>query len=87
MGTGYKNSLGRLDLKRPLAEIFTIIDESGFELLPIDINHILTNAGLAFHHYDPFDRLIIAQGITENLQIVTKDEKFELYPISLIWER
>lgn len=82
-----KNSLGRLNLGRPLADIFTIITETGFELLPIDLNHILTNTTLAFHHYDPFDRIIIAQAITENLLIITKDEKFDLYPVSLKWDK
>lgn len=82
-----KNSLGRLDLGRPLSDIFAIIDETGFELLPIDLNHILANAQLAFHHYDPFDRIIIAQAITENLQIITKDDKIDLYPVGLIWDK
>lgn len=81
-----KNSLGRLDLGKPLIELFSVIEDSGFELLPIDLTHILTNAKLPFHHYDPFDRVIIAQAVAEDLKIVTKDEKFQLYSPALIWK-
>jgi len=40
---------------------------------------------LMFHHRDPFDRLIIAQGITEKLPLIAKDEYFKSYPVELIW--
>jgi len=82
-----KNSLGRLDLHADLDRIFQIIDETGFELLPITVNHILTNSNLKFHHQDPFDRIIIAQAIHENLIIITKDEKFDKYNAPLIWKK
>jgi len=81
-----KNSLGRLDLGKPLVELFSIIEDSGFELLPIDINHVLTSATLPFHHHDPFDRIIIAQSLVEDIHIVTKDQKFQLYSTALIWK-
>ncbi|MCF0053750.1 type II toxin-antitoxin system VapC family toxin [Dyadobacter sp. LJ53] len=60
-----KNSLGRLELNAKLKEIFSIIDNTGFELLPITASHILANASLPHHHHDPFDRIIIAQSIEE----------------------
>ena len=62
-----KHSLGRLDLNSGLERIFQIIEETGFEILPITINQILKNAKLEYHHHDPFDRIIIAQAIYENL--------------------
>ncbi|MCF0039321.1 type II toxin-antitoxin system VapC family toxin [Dyadobacter fanqingshengii] len=82
-----KNSLGRLELHAELKEIFAIIDKTGFELLPITASHILTNAILPHHHHDPFDRIIIAQSIEENLLVVTKDEKFVNYEASIAWRR
>ncbi|MBI4945036.1 MAG: type II toxin-antitoxin system VapC family toxin [Bacteroidetes bacterium] len=82
-----KHSLGRLDLNSDLKNIFQIIENTGFELLPITLNQILTNAGLEYHHHDPFDRIIIAQAMYENLMIVSKDEQFKSYNISLIWEK
>ncbi len=80
-----KNSLGRLDFKKPIAKIFEIVDQSGFEILPLNIAHILRATSLPFHHHDPFDRMIIGQAIVEELTILTKDEKFPPYPVSLIW--
>ena len=82
-----KNSLGRLELHAELNEIFGIIDKTGFELLPITASHILANANLPHHHHDPFDRIIIAQSIEENLLVVTKDEKFGNYDASIAWRR
>lgn len=82
-----KQSLGRLDLNSDLEKIFRIIEETGFEVLPITVNQILENAKLNFNHQDPFDRIIIAQAIYENLSIVTKDEQFRNYKVPLVWEK
>ena len=82
-----KHSLGRLNLDSNLENIFQIIEKTGFEILPITPNQILINAGLPYHHQDPFDRIIIAQAILENLKIVSKDGQFENYHVSLIWEK
>jgi PIN domain nuclease of toxin-antitoxin system len=40
---------------------------------------------LPFHHRDPFDRLIIAQGISEKLSILSDDPLFDSYPIQRLW--
>ena len=65
--------------------IFEIVEQSGFEILPVNVNHILKATSLPFHHYDPFDRMIIGQAIAENLSVITKDEKFPKYEVSLLW--
>ncbi len=54
-------------------------------LLNISFQHILEVTNLDFHHRDPFDRIIIAQAIIEDLKIVGKDSVFKNYPIELIW--
>ncbi|MCF8235198.1 MAG: type II toxin-antitoxin system VapC family toxin [Bacteroidales bacterium] len=82
---GIKSSIGRLTLKTDLRTVFQTIDQSGFELLPITTEHVLQNADLDFHHADPFDRIIIAQAIVENLTVVTKDSEFNKYGIKCIW--
>jgi PIN domain nuclease of toxin-antitoxin system len=46
---------------------------------------IKTSLGKLEFHRDPFDRLLIAQSIIENLTIITKDEKFGLYSVKLKW--
>lgn len=79
-----KYALGRLNLNSSIEKIFNIIEESGFEILPITLNHILQLSKLEHHHNDPFDRLIISQSITENLQVISNDNYFPAYEIQLI---
>ena len=82
-----KNSIGRLDLNSDLETIFEVIEESGFETLPLTTNQILQNASLEFHHQDPFDRIIIAQSMIENMTIITKDSIFDKYNVPIYWEK
>lgn len=57
----------------------------GMELLPIRYEHILQLESLPRNHGDPFDRLLVAQAISESLPILTGDEKLREYPVKLIW--
>lgn len=57
----------------------------GLEKLSIEMPHVLELANLPRHHNDPFDRILIAQSQAENLPIITVDEKFALYPVTIIW--
>ncbi|MCJ7449143.1 MAG: type II toxin-antitoxin system VapC family toxin [Bacteroidales bacterium] len=61
------------------------IEENDIELLPIAHNHLTKIIDLPFHHRDPFDRLIIAQAMTEGIPIISPDAAFSQYPIKLIW--
>lgn len=60
------------------------ISESSIILLNIELEHLKINASLPLHHRDPFDRIIIAQCIAENLPVITVDSLFHQYPIILI---
>jgi PIN domain nuclease of toxin-antitoxin system len=51
----------------------------------VTFDHIAVVETLPLHHRDPFDRLIIAQSIVENLQILSVDQLFDSYPIQRIW--
>ena len=51
----------------------------------IEAQHALKVAELSLHHRDPFDRLIIAQSIIKEYAILSKDNKFDLYPIDRLW--
>ncbi|TVQ08202.1 MAG: type II toxin-antitoxin system VapC family toxin [Bacteroidetes bacterium] len=84
---GIKNSIGRLELNTDLETIFQIIEEPGFETLPITINQILKNTYLEFHHQDPFDRIIVAQSLTEKMTIITRDSQFVNYNVPIIWKK
>lgn len=56
------------------------------ELLPIRYEHILNLESLPHHrHADPFDRLLIAQAISESLPILTADRHFRAYDVKVIW--
>ena len=82
---GIKCSLGRLELKTDLDDIFKIIEQAGFETLPVSHNHILESTKLPLHHNDPFDRLIIGQAMSEKMTLITKDKEFKRYECALVW--
>lgn len=75
-----KSSLGKLDIQIPLD--FIVPQE--IIILDIQIHHLKLVQKLDFHHRDPFDRLLIAQAISEQLVIMTHDESFKNYEVKLI---
>jgi PIN domain nuclease of toxin-antitoxin system len=58
---------------------------NGIQILEIELKHIWALDRLENHHKDPFDRLLIAQSIVENISIVSNDILFDRYPIQRIW--
>lgn len=81
-----KFSLGRLDLEGEFNEISNFLNENDIEIIPITFEHIQTLLRLEYYHRDPFDRIIISQGIYDSLVIVTKDENFKNYNVKLVWK-
>jgi PIN domain nuclease of toxin-antitoxin system len=61
------------------------VREQRFELLALRPEHLVALGRLERHHRDPFDRLIIAQGIAERLPVATKDPSFSRYPVEVFW--
>lgn len=53
--------------------------ESGFALLDFSAEAALLLKDMPFHHKDPFDRMLIAQSITDSYPIMTEDPKIALY--------
>jgi PIN domain nuclease of toxin-antitoxin system len=80
-----KLSLKRLRFPDGFNQFLSLIEENGFEILPISFEHALILSNLEFIQRDPFDRLLIAQCLCEGLTIVSKDEFIGRYPIPLIW--
>lgn len=81
-----KNSLGKLDLAKPLGELLPpLLADAGIELLPIEIADLARVATLPFHHRDPFDRLLAAQGLERGFTIVSIDEAFDAYGVARLW--
>lgn len=81
-----KVSLKKLSIPTPVADFMTTqLKVNHFQTLPITPAHLGVLATLPFHHRDPFDRLIIAQSMAEQLSIIGKDEAFDLYRVTRIW--
>ena len=78
-----KNRSGKLPLKTSLKTIFKVSD---FEVLNIDLSHIMELNRLPFQrgHKDPFDRILISQAKVENLTLITTDRKIWKYKVSLL---
>jgi PIN domain nuclease of toxin-antitoxin system len=81
-----KMSIGKLKLLRSFEQIVPAqLEENFINILPIELNHLSQIIELPFHHRDPFDRLIIAQGMTEGLPVISSDASFQMYPVEVIW--
>lgn len=80
-----KISLNKFRFAKGFKHFLEMIEDNGFELLPITFEHALELSTLEFIHRDPFDRLLIAQCISDKLFIVTKDDNIKQYKIQTIW--
>jgi PIN domain nuclease of toxin-antitoxin system len=80
-----KQSTGKLNLGLPYANF---INEqmriNNIGLLQIEVAHLDVVASLPFHHRDPFDRLLVAQVLVENIPIISIDLSFDAYSIQRI---
>jgi len=75
-----KSSLGKLEFRAELSELVRDeIDRNRIKLLPLSLSHIYALNNLPHHHRDPFDRILVAQAIDTDLQIVSIDKKFDNY--------
>lgn len=81
-----KVSIGKLTLSAPFDEIFPDqLEKNGIDLLKITSAHASAITTLPFHHRDPFDRLLIAQAMIEQMEIVSVDPAFDRYSVTRIW--
>lgn len=67
-------------------EIYDLLKDNDIEIMPVTFRHLQTLLPLPYHHNDPFDRIIIAQGLTEKIKIATKDEHFGSYTVDVVWK-
>jgi len=81
-----KMGLGKLRLTAaPAVCIPAFMAKQGLRPLPVTQTHAAGIYDLEPHHRDPFDRLIIAQAIAEEMCILTADRVFEKYPVDVLW--
>ena len=81
-----KAGLGKLKLTLPVKRyVVEHIAANGFRMLDIRMAHIGRVETLELHHGDPFDRLLIAQALEEEIPVVTADPVFRKYGVKRIW--
>ena len=81
-----KLCLGKLTVAMPTEALMTRqLTSNDIDVLSITVPHLVTVSTLPLHHCDPFDRLIIAQAMAEQLPIVSADPAFDAYPVQRLW--
>ena len=80
-----KQSLGKLDLPRPAENwLPEVLRRTGFEVAELGLAAALRVRALAWHHRDPFDRLLVAHALEEQYTIVTHDDAFAAYGVPVL---
>lgn len=81
-----KSSLGKLKLTQSVERfVAEQVALNGFRLLQIDFRHAAAVESLPFHHRDPFDRMLVAQAISEKMTLVTADRALARYGVKCLW--
>ena len=81
-----KLSLKKITVSVPIDEFFPKnMVRNQFSWLRLTIKHFLAVSQMPLHHRDPFDRMLIAQSMTENMLIVSADTAFDAYPVQRLW--
>lgn len=75
-----KREAGRLTAPRHLS----VILEAQFRMLPLDSAVLEIAAELPAHHADPFDRVLIAHALTDDLRVLTRDAAFACYGVQVV---
>ena len=77
---------GKLILPEPPEKyVISRISYYGFDILPIHISHTVKTYSLPLIHADPFDRILIAQCMLENMDMISADEYIRQYEVNVIW--
>ncbi|WP_204151588.1 type II toxin-antitoxin system VapC family toxin [Leptolyngbya sp. CCY15150] len=80
-----KLQLGKLSLQQDYEMIGAALEDSDILILPISFDDTVYVRNLPLHHRDPFDRILIAQSISNSLAIVSADTVFDAYPVRRVW--
>lgn len=76
-----KRSAGKLRFE---GHVVTFAEKAGLVEMAITARHATGAARLPLHHKDPFDRMLVAQAIAEDLTLVTADRRLRRYPVSIL---
>jgi PIN domain nuclease of toxin-antitoxin system len=81
-----KSSTGKMKFHQTLPELLTVqMERNGFDYLPIDLAHIIAVEKMSFIHNDPFDRLLFAQSIAEDLTLVSIGAVADAHGVNRCW--
>ena len=81
-----KIRIGKLVLNQPYDDFIDVcLNQYGFVILPVEPKHTAVLTTLPLHHRDPFDRLIIAQAMVEDISVIGTDDDFDAYPVRRLW--
>jgi len=80
-----KNRIGKLPLPEGTQGIFSALKARGFGIIGLDHLHIEAYNALPLIHRDPFDGIIIATALIENMTIITADENIQKYDVPWVW--
>lgn len=81
-----KAGLRKLSLSMPYEDwMSAVISQLALTVLPITLEYAGAQAVLPFHHRDPFDRLLVAQALVEQVALVSNDPVFDQYGVMRLW--
>jgi PIN domain nuclease of toxin-antitoxin system len=81
-----KYRIGKLDgVAAVVADVTGAISSQGFSALPIGVQHGQLAGTLPGAHRDPFDRMLIAQALLENLLLVSNENVFDSFGVHRFW--
>lgn len=81
-----KMNLGKLNMGATFEQLIPgQLIANRMDILPVSVVHLYQVAQLPLHHRDPFDRMLIAQCLAENLPVLSRDATFDRYAISRLW--
>jgi PIN domain nuclease of toxin-antitoxin system len=80
-----KLNIGKLTIGHTIDEIYRLLNQLNIEVLPIGQSDLEQYLTLPLHHRDPFDRLLIAQAIAQELTLVSADNAFGAYSVQQLW--
>jgi PIN domain nuclease of toxin-antitoxin system len=76
-----KINIGKLNLGCSFPELFSLLERFEIEILPLTVPDIEFYITLPLHHRDPFDRILIAQGMNRSLTLISYDNIFNVYSL------
>jgi PIN domain nuclease of toxin-antitoxin system len=80
-----KTNIGKLDAAGILDDFEAISARGGYTILQTTTRQVIRSGRLPLHHKDPFDRLLAAQAIDLQIPLISRDQIFDSYGVTRIW--